>query len=380
MGFSAVAAPAVAEGAAKGGEAAAGSGAAKGAEAALPGAAKGGEAAAGAAGAADVLGPAVAGTGAPLDLLAGGLAADTAIPAGLGAIEPATGALASGLATEPGLASAATGAFAPGLDTSLGGLVTGDVGLPTGASPTAFSGSALDNVAMGGTPSDLGAAGGASPLDTAAYPAGPVGAPGAAPTATGLPAELPGAAATGDPLGGGASGGGGIFDSLGIKNPLSAGIGAAGLGYSMLQGQKPAKFSPEMQAQAAALDANGQKMMSYLSSGTLPAGLQASLDSAKAAAKAKVVSSYASRGMSTNPTQNSALAAELAQVDTQSTIAIAQMGQQLMQAGLSEAGLSSQLYQFLSGVDQTQTANMGKAIANFAGAVSGSPTINIGGK
>lgn len=163
-----------------------------------------------------------------------------------------------------------------------------------------------------------------------------------------------------------------VLESLGIKNPLGAAIGAAGLGYTALQGQQTPKFSPELMAQAARLDANGQKMMAYLQSGDLPPGLKASLDQATAAAKAKIISNFASQGLNVDPTQNSALAQQLAQVDQQALISTAQIGQQLMQTGLAQTGLSSDLYKTLANIDQTQTAAIGKSIANFAAAISGS--------
>ena len=183
------------------------------------------------------------------------------------------------------------------------------------------------------------------------------------PPAGGQPAATPAAQAGG--------GGSSILESLGIKNPLGTAIGLGGLGYAIAQGQQQQKYSPELQAQAARLDANGQKLMSYLQSGNLPPGLKASLDQATASAKAKVVSNFAAQGLNTDPTRNTALAAQLAQIDQQAIISTAQMGQQLMQSGIAESGLSSDLYKTLANIDQTQTAAIGKAIANFASAMGG---------
>ena len=129
-----------------------------------------------------------------------------------------------------------------------------------------------------------------------------------------------------------------------------------------------------MQAQAASLNSQGQQLLSYLQSGTLPAGLQASLTQATSAAKTKIISNFAAQGLNTDPTQNSALASELAQVDQQALISTAQIGQQLMTTGLQETEMSSSLYTTLANIDQTQTANIGKAIANFASSLSGGST------
>lgn len=170
------------------------------------------------------------------------------------------------------------------------------------------------------------------------------------------------------------SGEGGILESLGIKNPLGAAIGAGGLAYAMSQGQQTPKFSPEMEAAARNLDANGRQLMSYLQGGNLPPGLKAGLDQATAAAKAKVISNHAAQGLNTDPTQNTALAQQLKSIDDQALISTATIGQQLMQSGVTQSGLASDLYKTLSNIDQTQTANIGRAIANFAASLSGGRT------
>lgn len=246
---------------------------------------------------------------------------------------------------------------------------TASLGSPQGvtASPAGGASSALGlapPVGFGTSPSDLSS--NYDPLS---------GQPAAGGTALtsdqlGKPASTPatGASATAS----GASGDKSILDSLGIKSPLGAAIGAAGLGYSVLTGQKQSQYAADMSAQASQLNAQGQQLLSYLQNGNLPPGLQQSLTQATSAAKAKIISNFASQGLNTDPAQNTALAQELAAVDQQALISTAQIGQQLMTSGLSETGLSSQLYTTLAGIDQTQTANIGKAIANFASSISGS--------
>ena len=189
-----------------------------------------------------------------------------------------------------------------------------------------------------------------------------------------------------------APGGGNFLDNLGLgkigegavnsitKNPLGVGVGAAGLGFNMLQGQKQSDAVKALAAQASDLSGQGAQMRSYLASGTLPPGLQASVDKAVADAKSHAISNAAHQGLPTDPTQNTALAATLAGIDNQVPILTAQLGQQLLSAGVQESGLSSQLYTSLAQIDQTQTTNMGKAIANFAAAMSpGGTKIQIGG-
>lgn len=231
---------------------------------------------------------------------------------------------------------------------------------------------------------------------------------------------------------------GGVLDSLGIKNPAGTALAGAGLAYSVINGQnanaKAASALAPSQLQAvqdylkSAQDASqatagnataqtenakqlytqGQNLLQYLQTGTLPPDAQASLDQATASAKAAIKSRYASQGLNTDPTQNSVLNQELQQVDQQAIASKSQLeqqyqaaGAQLIQAsqaaaaesesisnnitaaGTAAAGLSSDLYKTLIGIDQTSQAQIGTAIANFAKSVSGTgggTTINLGSK
>lgn len=279
--------------------------------------------------------------------------------------------------SDPGAGVPNTGGVAPstssigtpgGLTTSAAPAATGPVspiGSPGVGSPTDLSSAFYDPNNPSSSP--LTGAGGAAPGaggTTTQLSAQSLGAPQVAPSS-------PANATAGGTVGNNPSDSSkSILDSLGIKNPLGAAIGAGGLAYSALENKAP-KFSPQLEAQAANLDANGKQLMSYLQSGSLPPGLQAGLTQATSAAKAKIISNFAAQGLNTDPSQNSALASELAAVDQQALISTAQIGQQLMQSGITESGLSSDLYKTLANIDQTQTANIGKAIANFASALSG---------
>jgi len=157
-------------------------------------------------------------------------------------------------------------------------------------------------------------------------------------------------------------------------DPLKAlGIGAAtgGLAYNLYQGQKQLPEQRQLQGQANTLSQQGQQFMSYLQTGTLPAGLQAAVDRATQAAKAQIIANAARNGLSTDPTQNTALAQDLASADRNALIAVAQEGESLFKMGANEIDLSSKILDRLLQVDRDQTASMGKAIANFAGALSG---------
>lgn len=177
-----------------------------------------------------------------------------------------------------------------------------------------------------------------------------------------------------------------LFSSIGksaTNNPLSF-LGGAGMlynAYSQYQAGKNipsiSQIAPQLEQQASQLNAQGQQLAQYLTSGNLPPGLQASLDQATKAAKQNIISNFASRGLSTDPSKNSALAQELAQVDAQAVISTAQMGQQLMQTGIQETGLSSQLYSTLANIDQSMQAQIQKSIAGFAAAMSPSKSITL---
>lgn len=160
------------------------------------------------------------------------------------------------------------------------------------------------------------------------------------------------------------------------KNPLGVAGGLGALGVGLLGNKKPAGTN-QLGAIASQQGAQGAQLQKYLTSGTLPAGMQASVDAATKAAKQKIVSNYAARGLPTDPTKNSSLAAELAGVDQNAIITTAQLGQQLLNTGLSETQLSADVYNKLVGIDQTQQAQISQAIANFARAVGGGGGINL---
>jgi hypothetical protein len=177
------------------------------------------------------------------------------------------------------------------------------------------------------------------------------------------------------------------------KNPLGILAAGTGLGLSILRGNQTdpnqAQLSaeaPQLQAQGAALTASGQNLQQYLTNGTLPPGLQQQVNNAVQAAKARIIQNHASNGENTNPAQNSALAQELNQVDLD---AIAQAGTleqqlfssgtQLLQTGLSETGLSEQIYESLVKMDQTNNNALMASIASMAAALGGGTKIQIGG-
>lgn len=182
-----------------------------------------------------------------------------------------------------------------------------------------------------------------------------------------------------------------ILNSLGLpQNAITEGIAknpgalvaGGGLLFNMLQNQN-LPGQDRLKQQADQLNAQGQQLANYLLQGNLPPGLQAAVDQAKQSARASIISRYAANNPSgADPRTNSALQQELAAADMQAVISTAQIGQQLLQQGVSESGLASQLYEQILNINQKQSQASGGAIANFAAALAGNgggTTIKIGG-
>ncbi len=322
--------------------------------------------------------PALAAFAAPAALGAAGAAGLGA--AGAGALEggAALGAAEGGTALGFGGAEAATDA---GLGSWFGGL--GETGMAGGEGALTSGGS--DLLAL------------TAPEANSAWPG--LGMEGLTSGGEGAPIGLAGdySGATGAAegsamMGGDAASGPGLWDKLVtgatnqvMKNPLGIGMAGLGLAKSVLGGkQDSAELAAlrgqagQLGGQAAALNAQGQQLAAYLQSGTLPPGLQASVTAAADAYKARIIQNHAKNGMPTDPTQNSALAQELAQADLNAVMMTAQLGQKLLESGtqflnlgMQTSGLSDKIYESLVRLDREQSANTGRAIANFASALSG---------
>lgn len=193
--------------------------------------------------------------------------------------------------------------------------------------------------------------------------------------------------AAGDTTTGGATGSGsgflsnltsGAVKSL-TSNPLGIAAAAGGLGLQLIKGQQITANQKALESEAAQTAAQGSVLQQYLQTGTLPPALQAQVNQATAAAKARIVANYAAQGMDTDPTRNSALAQELNNIDIQAVASAGQIETQLLQTGINETGLSSQMYQALVGIDTANNNQLMQAIASFAAALGGGKTtINFG--
>lgn len=372
----------------------------------------GGEAAAGGAaagsGIADLTG--IVGTGEGLfggatglegTLLAGGVpAADIASGAALGTAGLGAGATALDFLGAPAASGFNAEALTPGIGAAGGG--PGVLGAaappptPVGASGTSVfdSGTAgIPGVNSAGAPAATSAVApaGASAASTAA-PSGVAGVTDAT-AAGGVPAAAGGAPAAqsssiSDLL---SKAGSGALKSL-TSNPLGVALGAGGLGYNVYEGSKNTKNQQALQAQAAtatqnstALEGQGQQLTSYLTNGTLPPAYQTQIDQSIASAIAQAKSNAAAQGLPTDPTQNTALATQIQQIQNQAPILqeqiaaqLAGVGTSLINAGAGSAGLSGQLTSTLVQNDTSQAANAGKAIATLAAALNGKSSTSVG--
>jgi hypothetical protein len=337
----------------------------------------GGGAAAGGAGALGGIEGALGGLGSDLAGLFG-LGEGAAGAGGIAAAAPSALPAAAGAA--PDLASSALGfqpfdfgAFgatgAPGYGTAAPDAISGALNL-SGASPVDASGISAIAPDTASIPGQVGSnVGGQAGTDISALIGG---GPGSGGGSTNVLQQL-----IQNPMG---TLGEGAAQSL-IKNPLGIALGAGGLGVAMAGNKNPlnTREGVALEHQAYQLNDQGKMLQSYLTTGTLPPALQTQLTQATQAAKATIISRYAQQGLPTDPSKNSTLAQELAQVDTNAIAATAKIGQDLLTTGISETGLSSNIYNMLLGINQTQTANFAKSIANFASAFGGGPKIQIGG-
>lgn len=183
-------------------------------------------------------------------------------------------------------------------------------------------------------------------------------------------------------------------------------IGLTGLGANLYSGyeqnqQLKALNAQEQQnaAQAASISAadtaaaqplltSGESLTQYLATGTLPPAFQAQLQQQIAAARASIIQGYASRGMSTNPQQNSQLNQDLNNVNLQSEALQANLestlntagtqlvstANNLINSGLSALQISAQLPIQVATLNNNLNAQMAQSISSFAAALNGSGT------
>jgi hypothetical protein len=309
----------------------------------------------------------------------GGAAADAAL----------SNAASTGLSSGTGsilAADAPTAAFNAAIPTAGFGAAAGAGGGATAANPFGATPNATPGVVSTGpqtTSAVPGLAGTTGPAGPAA-PGSAVAPSGAGPGASDLTSVAGGGASATTPAASSSTGGlsGLVNNAIGQveKNPLSLvgpAVGLGGLVYDVTQANKQLPEQTQLNQAALTATQQGNQLSSYLLNGNLPPGLQTAVTKATADAKTAAISNAAASGQPTDPSKNSTLASELAQIDQQATITTAQVGQQLLQSGLSETQLASNDYTTLLGADQTEQNLITQSISNFAKSLGGLGTSGL---
>lgn len=306
------------------------------------------------------------------------------------ALGGAAGGALGGVATH---SSPLTGALEGGVAGGIAGLSSPSAGGGTGGSlPGAAATAAPSGVdAVGGTGGDVTLSSDLSSPISSNVGSGTVGTQG---LSSGAPGTFTG---FGTGAGGagidGATGGSSAFTPApktslqnfisdpGLKsagNVLASNPGATlsgvGLGIDALKNGETVKGEKQIQGEAGQLASQGQSLQQYLASGSLPPGLQTGITQATNSAKATIRSQYAAKGMS----GSSAEQQDLANADAAAQAQGAQLGLQLMNTGISETGMASQLYQQIMQSALQKDKDLGSAISSFASAAGGgTPTGTI---
>ena len=172
------------------------------------------------------------------------------------------------------------------------------------------------------------------------------------------------------------------ISNIGKALGANAGIltSGAGLVNDVIGAVFPDPAGKDLSDEAKQLAALGTQQQSYLSSGTLPAGAQAGINTATKSAIAAIKSKYASMGMS----GSSAEQQEIQQAQQNAQAQGTQIAMQLMQQGVSDTQMSAQIYDNIIKNTMTSDKDFASAFTNLAGVVGGGSggggtTIKIGG-
>jgi len=150
-----------------------------------------------------------------------------------------------------------------------------------------------------------------------------------------------------------------------FKNPMLDLVGL-GFGLDILKGSQKPEFEGQLSGSAASLAAQASQLGSYELSGTLPPGIQATLNTAGASAAASIRSQYASRGM----TGSSAEAQDLQNLALQIQGQGQTIAAQLFSQGLQETGMADQLYQGLMQTQIAQDQELSQGVTGLAAALA----------
>lgn len=277
------------------------------------------------------------------------------------------GASAAGSAPPPGIGP--TSPDVTQIQPPAGG-GSGSGGLPTqnfDSGVTASQPGQVGSGAASGAPSNVSAVNTPSSIGPASSPVSPAGGGDISPvTVTPQNASIPAASAPETSVGKFIANPG-ISSGLNVigENPSTA-LGVAGLGADLLMGQqKPPGYS-NILSTANQLSGQSAQLESYLNNGTLPPGVQNSLNAAEKAAEASIRSQQASRGGTSSAEAQDISNARIAEAGQGAGIA-----EQLYTQGVSESQISAQLYGQIMNTAMQQDAELSNAFGNFAYAMAG---------
>jgi hypothetical protein len=283
------------------------------------------------------------------------------VTGGTSAISSAPVAGGATLGSTAASAGAPVSSIAPGVGAG-GGL--GD--LTAGAAPTggAIGGAGLgaDNVLTSvgtgtGSSLPLAASGGTTPGLTGALQGSETNAEAADVVGNAQPTASSGAGSILKTLG---------LDNVGTDAKLAAGLGTAA--YDLTRpGIKAIPGYSELASQAGALGTQGTQLESYITSGQLPAGAQASLDQGTQAAIAQIKSKFAAMGQSGSSQE----ASEIAAVQQNKAVEQTQIATGLLNSGIQESSLSTQIYDNLLKTNSAANNDLVQSLSGLVGALAG---------
>lgn len=176
---------------------------------------------------------------------------------------------------------------------------------------------------------------------------------------------------------------GGMFgkvgDFLSGPNGKLAGVAISGAGLlkDTLSGNQDVAGASNISGLAKQASQQGSLLQSYLTSGTLPPAVQASVNAATKDGITAIKARYAQSGVAPG---SSGELNDIARLQQNSVIQGATLADQLMQQGISESSLSGQLYNELVAHNTSLNNQTGAAITGLASALAGGGTkIQIGG-
>lgn len=304
-----------------------------------------------------------------------------------GALTGAVGGALSGSLSGEGTSGGGTATTGTGGTGALSAAtVTPDAPLDTSATPTigGGGGGALTSGDLAGLSNqiNLSQTGGGNSVAGTVVPSNADGLTLQQPTpATPLGDTSPPGTTQATPTAGGGSGGvlSNLWDSLtGSSNPAGGGSGGnlskwampaiagAGLLYNMTRPNTVPGMSA-IQNQASALDAQAAQLQNYVTSGTLPPGVQSVLSQVQQGMQQQIKAKYAQFGMSGSTSETQDLNNAALTVQSQG----AQEAINLMNQGTSLANLGGQLMTTLLNAQTQQNNAAVQSIGNLATALAG---------